>query len=152
MLTTIASEKITTKANPEWVWTVLSDPYYFTCWYGMQPETSWQINSEICLSLGPNMKAFDTIGVITKYTPLSCLGFKVYIPSIFHPNTPEHQVEIVFHVMSLKKKVEVLLEVTASQQWNETSGLKPNHWKTLLRSLKKTIEDPYLLNQAQTNT
>lgn len=145
----IASEKATAKASIEWAWTFLSDPFYFACWYGATPYTSWQTNSEICISIGPNMKWFDQVGIVTQFTESSCIGFKVYWPSVLLPNTPENQVELVFTLFPKKDKVELLLEVTANQQWEEVFALPANYWKKLIRSLKKNIEDPYLWNQVQ---
>ena len=145
----IASEKVTAKASPEWAWTFLSDPFYFACWYGATPHTSWQISSEICISIGPKMKSFDQVGIVTQFTAGTCIGFKVYWPSVLLPNTPENQVELVITLFPKKDNVELLLEVTANQQWNEIFALPENYWKKLIRSLKKNIEDPYLWNQAQ---
>lgn len=146
----IASEKAIAKSTPEWAWTVLSNPFYFACWYGANPNTSWQIGSEICISIGPSMKWFDQVGTVTQFNLSSCIGFKVYWPSVLLQNTPENQVELVFTLLPQKNKVELLLEVNASQQWVEVFALPLNYWKKLLGSLKKTIEDPYLWNQAQT--
>lgn len=97
------------------------------------------------------MKWFDEIGVVTHYTPTTCLGFKVYMPSVLLPNTPENQVELTFTLTPLKEKVELRLEVSASPQWAEVFTLRKNHWKKLIGALKKTMEDDYLLHQAQAN-
>lgn len=145
---TIANESITVKSTPEWAWTVLTEPFYFACWYGATPATTWEIGAAIRISAGPHMTQFDEVGHITQYIVGHCIGFKVYIPSILLPNTPENQVECVFTISPKKEKLDIALQVTANTEQATLHGKPAKTWKQLLRSLKKTIEDPYLLHQA----
>ncbi len=147
----IASEKVIAKTTPEWAWAVLTEPFYFACWYGATPSTSWQIGSEIRISIGPAMQQFDEVGTVTHFIAGQCIGFKVYTPSILLPNTPENQIELVFTLTPKKEKVELSLEVSANPELAAKLGKPANYWKKLLRSLKKTIEDPYLIHQAHTD-
>lgn len=144
----IYTGKTTAATSLNWAWAVLSTPFYFACWYGATPETTWAKGSSIRISISPKMQQFDEIGIVTQFVESQTIGFKVFKPSFLLPNIPENQIEAIFTLSPQKEKVEINLLVQTEIQNIELLGSMGKVWKKTLAALKKTMEDKYLYASA----
>lgn len=149
-MTIIYIGKTTAATSLDWAWTVLSTPFYFACWYGATPETTWAKGSSIRISISPKMQQFDEIGIVTQFVESQSIGFNVFKPSFLLPNIPENHIEAIFTLSPQKEKVEINLLVRTEIQNIELLANMGKVWKKTLAALKKTMEDKYLYSQAHT--
>jgi uncharacterized protein YndB with AHSA1/START domain len=147
----IFSQKITVEQPMDWVWEVLTDPFYFAIWFGGTPVTDWAVGSPLVLKISAKMPQWDNHGFVLGFQAHKLLSFSLHNPMTMLPDTPEHREEVTLQLQPVGKKVHIQVDVTIGEVNETVEQMIQTNWRRCLPSLKKTINDAYLKAQKLTS-
>ncbi len=143
----VFSQKITVQQPLEWVWEVLTDPFYFAIWFGGTPVTDWSVGSPLQVKISAKMPQWDNHGMVLGYEREKLLSFSLHNPMTLLTNSPENREEVTLQLQPVGNKVHIQADVTLGPVNDTVVSHVQTQWRKCLAALKKTINDDYLRGQ-----
>lgn len=136
----IATAEIDITAEPERVWTALTDPAEVKEWmFGTELETDWQIGSSVSWKGEYEGNAYEDKGEVLAFDPPHNLSVSHFSPTSGQEDRPENYHTLNYTLTPTPDGTHV--ELTQDNNGSEDEGEKSKaNWDQALQGIKAHIE------------